>query len=220
MSSRVSAFVIWALVAATGVFWGLRQFVRGPGAPAYTVPIGDSTVVRGDLTRLLGAPPVAPVAAAPAAPEISTRFRLVGVVAPRGNVAGSGVAVIAIDGKPARAFRVGATLDSGLMLRSVAQRSAAISNAKGDTSFTLELPTPVAAAMGSLPAVSMTSPDALASGARPQQFNPGAAPMMAAPQMAAPPAPIPGFPPPPTDTEGTPLDLPPPPLDQNGQPMR
>jgi len=128
--------------------------------------------------------------------------------------------VIAIDGKPARAFRVGATLDSGLMLRSVAQRSAAISNAKGDTSFTLELPTPVAAAMGSLPAVSMTSPDALASGARPQQFNPGAAPMMAAPQMAAPPAPIPGFPPPPTDTEGTPLDLPPPPLDQNGQPVR
>jgi len=44
--------------------------------------------------------------------------------------------------------------------------------------------------------------------------------MMAAPQMAAPPAPIPGFPPPPTDTEGTPLDLPPPPLDQNGQPVR
>jgi general secretion pathway protein C len=59
MLARLSAFVIWALVAATAVFWGLRLFVRAPAAPTYTVPVGDAAAVRGDLARLLGTAPVA-----------------------------------------------------------------------------------------------------------------------------------------------------------------
>jgi len=31
MSARLSAFVIWALVSATAVFWALRLAVRAPG---------------------------------------------------------------------------------------------------------------------------------------------------------------------------------------------
>src|SRR5580765_1216423 len=51
MLARLSAFVIWALVAATAVFWGLRLLVRAPAAPA--APEGASRF------RLLGI--VAPI---------------------------------------------------------------------------------------------------------------------------------------------------------------
>ena len=58
MFARLSAFVIWSLVAATAVFWALRLGARPPQAPAYAVR-GRSTrsPVRGDLARLFGAPP-------------------------------------------------------------------------------------------------------------------------------------------------------------------
>ena len=53
MLARLTAFVVWALVAATAVFWGLRMFVRPQPAPAYAVAVGDSVAMRGDLSRLL-----------------------------------------------------------------------------------------------------------------------------------------------------------------------
>ena len=53
MLARLSAFVLWALVAATAVFWGLRLLVRAPAAPAYAVAVGDAAAVHGDLARLL-----------------------------------------------------------------------------------------------------------------------------------------------------------------------
>src|SRR5882672_3085230 len=80
MPARLSAFVIWALVAASAVFWGLRLMVRSPEAPPYTVSVGDAASVGGDLSRLLGTPPVA-AAAAVATPEMASRFRLTGVMA-------------------------------------------------------------------------------------------------------------------------------------------
>src|SRR5947208_10861261 len=110
MPSRVSAFVIWALVAASVVFWALRLSVQGPSAPAYTVPVGDVAAVRGDLARLFGSTTVSALTAT--APEASSRFRLVGVAAPVASAPqGSGIALVAIDGKPARPYRVGARVE-------------------------------------------------------------------------------------------------------------
>ena len=40
MLARLTAFVVWALVAATAVFWGLRLLVRPQAAPAYAVAVG------------------------------------------------------------------------------------------------------------------------------------------------------------------------------------
>lgn len=156
MSSRVSAFVIWALVAATAVYWLLGLWSRGPVAPAHTVPIGDITAMRGELTRLLGAPE-APAPAAEAPPsDAAGRLRLVGIVAPRAGSADSGgVAVIAVGDKPPRPFRVGAKVDGELMLRSVALRTASIGSAAGDGLFTLQLPGPAAAATGRLPQMAL-----------------------------------------------------------------
>jgi general secretion pathway protein C len=149
MPARLSAFVIWALVAASAVFWGLRLVVRAPGAPAYTVAATDTAPLRADLTRLFGAPTVA---AAPSAqtPAMASRFQLTGVVAPKAP-GGPGVALIAVDGKMPRAFRVGSAIDGDLVLQSVSHRSASIGPASGKPAVVLEMPPLPVAATGSLP---------------------------------------------------------------------
>ena len=150
MPARLSAFVIWALVAASAVFWGLRLGARSPQAPSYTVSVGDTASVGGDLTRLLGAAPVAAAAPTVAAPELASRFRLTGVMAgkPPGH---QGVALIAVDGKLPRAFHVGASVDGEMVLQSVSLRAAAIGPAQGTPALVLELPPLAAATTGTLP---------------------------------------------------------------------
>lgn len=161
MWARLSAFVIWSLVAATAVFWALRLSARPLQAPAYAVAVGKSVPIRGDLTRLFGAAPI--VAVTPeSVPEASSRFKLVGVMAPRASLAASGygLALIAVDGKPARAYAVGSRLDSDLVLQSVSMRSASLGPAQGNRSVLLELPVLPAPATGVLPAPGIGSPAA------------------------------------------------------------
>jgi general secretion pathway protein C len=154
MWARISAFVIWSLVAATAAFWLLRLATSAPQAPAYAVAVGKSPVARGDLARLFGAAPAA-VAAVEAVPEAPSRFKLVGVMAPRAKeaqtVAGSGVALIAVDGKPPKTFTVGSSVEGGLVLQSVGLRTASIGPAQGARSMLLELPALVPPATGVLP---------------------------------------------------------------------
>jgi general secretion pathway protein C len=92
------------------------------------------------IARLLGSTPAA--AAAPmSAPSLASRFQLVGVAAER---SGGGAAVIAVDGKPARPFKVGTAIEEGLLLQAVAARSATLaSQTTGQPVVVLELP-PVA----------------------------------------------------------------------------
>ena len=146
--------MIWALVAGTLVFWALRLLVRAPEAPAHAGPVGAAVAAKGDLARLLGAAPVATAAAA-ALPEASSRFRLLGVMAPKASAkpdaAGQGVALIAVDGKPARAFAVGAQLDTDLVLQAVSLRTASIGPPEGAASVRLEIPLLPAPATGTLP---------------------------------------------------------------------
>lgn len=153
MLARLSAFVIWALVAATAVFWGLRLFVRPSAPPPYTVAVGDASAMRGDLTRLLGSAPVAEPTAT-IAPEASARFHLLGIMAPKASPnggAGQGVALIAVDGNMPKAYAVGASLDGELVLQSVSLRTASIGGSRGGAAaITLELPPPAPAATGTL----------------------------------------------------------------------
>jgi general secretion pathway protein C len=156
MFARLSAFVIWSLVAATAVFWALR-FAAAPAAvPPYAVAVSKSVVVRGDLTRLFGAP-VRVAAVAGATPEAPSRFKLLGVMAPRSPAAqaeeGRGVALIAIDGKPAKAYPIGARVDGDLVVQSVGLRTAAIGTAQGARSVLLELPALLPPNAGVLPSL-------------------------------------------------------------------
>ena len=55
------------------------------------------------------------------------RFKLIGVVAPRSTAArAEGLALIALDDKPARAYRVGAVVDGDMVLQTVHSRGATL----------------------------------------------------------------------------------------------
>jgi general secretion pathway protein C len=139
-----ATFLLWALVASSAVYWGLKMTSRAGGMPV--APVATRAPAAADpvaLARLLGATP-AVAAAGPAAPSAASRFTLVGVIS---SASQHGVALISIDGKPAKPFRVGTTVDEGLVLQAVEPRRAVLApSANSAAVVTLELPTPAAAA--------------------------------------------------------------------------
>jgi general secretion pathway protein C len=155
MTARLFAFVIWAAVAASVTFWGLRLLVISPRTPGHAVAVADGVAASADVTRLLGSAPKQLVSQTPvSSPEVGARFRLAGVMAPKPkaqSTSAQGVALISVDGKPARAFGVGARIDGDLMLQAVSLRSASIGSAQGAAAVVLELPPLPPAATGSLP---------------------------------------------------------------------
>lgn len=159
MQARLSAFLVWAIVAAGVVFWGLRLMARPAPLPAHLQAVDVRAAAGGDFARLFGAAPVAESTAPVVAVAESSRFKLFGVLAPVARDAAhspsdGGVALIAVDGKPARAYRIGAALDDGLVLQSVERRSASIGPPGGAPSTVLELPPPAPPATGTLPVAS------------------------------------------------------------------
>jgi general secretion pathway protein C len=154
MSTRWWTFAAWALASVTALYWGLKLFVTPLPVPARTPVAAAAPVARGDLTRLLGvdAVPAVTAAAPTAEPAPDARFQLVGVVSPRSKQnSAEGLAVIAVDGKPARAFRVGAVVDGQTVLQSVGARGAQLGPRGGAVLVALNLVPPAAAATGTLP---------------------------------------------------------------------
>ena len=134
---RLGTLAIWALAAASAAYWGLRLTARPPGMPAPTAAPAPVAADIQAMARLLGAV-TAQTPQAAAAP-VSSRFALVGVLA--GQQGGSGAALIAVDGKPAKPYRVGATVDAGLVLQSLGPRQARLgAGQEGVTTVTLEMP--------------------------------------------------------------------------------
>ncbi len=136
---RIAAFVLAALAAGSAVYWALKW----PGnatAPTATVAMNEAPPADPmALARVLGGG--GPSASATPAPDVvnaSSRMALVGVVA---NGQHGGSALISVDGKPARPYRVGSPVEEGLLLQSVGPRSAMLAaDRQGPTSLTLELP--------------------------------------------------------------------------------
>ena len=148
MSARWWSLLVWALVAASAVFWGFKLFAKPQPVPAHATVVQGSTELQGDLTRLLGADPVLPAAAA-AAPVADTRLTLVGVVSPRGSShQREGLALISVDGKPARTYRVGAVVDGERVLQAVSLRGASLGPRDGAVQVSLSMPAPAEAARG------------------------------------------------------------------------
>jgi general secretion pathway protein C len=85
-------------------------------------------------------------------PQASNRFKLVGLVAPRaGGSSKAGIALIAVDDKPARAFHVGASVDGRLVVQTVQKRSVSLGPRDAPAEVQLELPPPPPPATGTLP---------------------------------------------------------------------
>ncbi|MCZ8110620.1 MAG: hypothetical protein ACK5Y8_09125 [Betaproteobacteria bacterium] len=159
MSARWMTVVVWALATAAAVAWGLRVFVQPAPVPAGALVADATPVLQAELTRLLGADPLPASTAAPeaAAPPPSARFALLGVVAPRSATGQArstreGVALIAVDDRPARAFRVGARVEGDTVLQAVSARGAELGPRGGPVQVALQLPPLPAAATGTLPA--------------------------------------------------------------------
>lgn len=139
--SRSVTFAIWTLVTFSVAGWSLK-FVGAAtttvSVPALSTPAPGSDPA--DLAKVFGPPVAAAVAAAtsaPAAIDPASRFALLGVVA---NRASSGVAIISVDGKAARPYRVGSQIEESYQLKSVAARSAVLEpSAAAGAAFTLEL---------------------------------------------------------------------------------
>ena len=199
MSARWVTFLVWALVAASAAAWGLKLFVTAPSAPPQVSVAGQSQLPRGDITRVLGAdapPPVDPAAGESlASAPADARFQLVGVVAPRGNeTARGGVALIAVDGKPARAYRIGAAVDGDNVVQAIRSRGADLGPAGGKVVVALNIPPPAAAATGTLPDARNPGDGGAPSPARPPIGTPMVSPPggpMSPPGSATPGAPAP-----------------------------
>lgn len=167
---RLVTAVLWALAAASAVYWVLR--LSGP-APGASTPVastlagpGDNAARKAAIARLLGAQPLQTSGVVVAA---SSRFTLAGVV----SQGMGGAALLVVDGKPARPYRVGSAIDDNTVLQSVGPRHAVLSSAAdGSTVQRLELPALGAPRMGNMPtsvAPSSGLPTAIVVPALPQQ---------------------------------------------------
>ncbi len=135
---RLSALVLAALAAGSAVYWGLKWPSSAP-SPQATVAMNEAAPADPmALTRALGGGNLAPAAASPTVINAASRMALVGVVA---NGKNGGSALISVDGKPARLYRVGAQVDEALLLQAVEPRRALLAaDLQGPVSLTLELP--------------------------------------------------------------------------------
>jgi general secretion pathway protein C len=175
MAMRLLSFVIWALVAASAVFWLTRLLSRSDPAPAHTVTASSgASVASADLSRLLGSTRMAS-AEPQAEPPTDARFKLIGVVAPKAAAPDSGLALIAVDGKPPRPVLLGGVVDGPLVLLAVNHRRAELGPAGGEATVRLELPA-VPEANRSTPAprpvAPVVAPPVPSAGARPQPSVP------------------------------------------------
>lgn len=115
---RTATLLIWALLTLSAGYWTLGAGRVGTvnALPVVAAPVPTDSAA---VARLFG---FSRAAEAKAAPVADKRYALVGVLA-RGR---QGAALIAVDGQPAKPYRVGAEVDAGLVLRSVGARSATL----------------------------------------------------------------------------------------------
>ncbi len=144
---KITTFLLWALAAGSATFWVLQAVgaTANDGATAANdapskqiVAISDGALpnTMPEVAMALGAKnPVAPTAAGALA-AMQARLQLQGVVA---NGAKGGAALISVDGKPAKPYRVGTAIEAGLEVTSIKAREASVGT-NGVAAFTLGLP--------------------------------------------------------------------------------
>lgn len=152
MASRWLAFLVWAVLGGSATAWLLSLAARPLAIPAQAVAVDATPSPRSDLTRLFGTSQPESAQAEPEAAPTSDRFRLIGVVAPAGTGRpAAAVALIAVDGKPPRAFRLGARVDGDTIVQAIRARAVDLGPGGAAPALTLELAPLGAAATGTLP---------------------------------------------------------------------
>ena len=133
-SLRLVTFALAAAAASSALYWGLKW--QNPSRAPLPAPMAPQprSIDTAKVASLLGAR--AKAANAPANP--SSIYKLLGVIA-QGSLHGS--ALIAVEGAPAKPFRVGDTVSNDVRLIAVSARSVTLgSGAQGNDGMTLSLP--------------------------------------------------------------------------------
>ena len=135
---HTATLLVWVVAAICIGYWVLQISSSPKSGNPITTAISTEPVNNApdatSLARLLGA--TAPLAATPI--SNSNRFALKGVVS---GALGKEAALIAIDDKPAKAFRVGSAIEDGLILQSATARKVTLSTTpNGPVLMTLEMP--------------------------------------------------------------------------------
>ena len=135
--ARTLTFVVWVGAGASVAYWGLK--LGTPSPQGVVAPVAAGQALQADpnlVAKALGAIKFEASAAQQA--PVSSRFVLQGVVS---DARRHGVALISVDGKPARPVRVGGKVEEGLVLQTVESRRASLGAALDvPAQFTLELP--------------------------------------------------------------------------------
>lgn len=137
--TRAATFALAALAALSGTYWVLKStdshsVSAAPAAASASFAALDPLAV----ARALGAGAGPATSGVPSASSGQTAYVLVGVLADRQS---GGAALIAVDGKAAKPYRVGAAVDGNLVLQSVAGRRAVLATSlDGPAQLTLEMP--------------------------------------------------------------------------------
>ena len=136
---RIVTLLLAVLVALSATFWVLKMVQGVPStAPSGTTVAATATTANDAkaLARALGGgiTPLSPTTQAASALTASNLI-LQGVIA---HGSKHGAALIAVNGKPAKPFVIGAAVDGDWVLQSLATRSATLKNAAGER--VLELP--------------------------------------------------------------------------------
>ena len=133
---RLTSLLVWAVVAYSAVVFALQW---GDGVPVDTLVVGSeqkqvlSDVDSLSVSKALG---VAPVQSASA--SLASRFVLVGVM-DGGPL--QGVALISVDGKPAKPYRLGQAVSEGFVVVGTGPKKAELGPQLGvASSLVLELP--------------------------------------------------------------------------------
>ena len=132
---RGITLTLWALAAGSAAWWGFRLVGSSPSPVPPPAAMATGAAVDSEaVARVLGA--VAVESGPP--PAAASRFALLGVVAGR---ASQGAALISVDGKPGRPYRVGSKIEEGVFLQAVEPRRVRLAPAAGaDASMVLEMP--------------------------------------------------------------------------------
>jgi general secretion pathway protein C len=133
---RLFTLLIWLLVGLCTAYWAFKfaatKTVEATAALAAPTVVVDSKAIG----KLLGATDV--VTAKALNTPASTKFALFGLA---NSVGGQGVALIALDGKPAKPYRVGSLVADNFILKSISKTGVVLATSlKSPDGVTLELP--------------------------------------------------------------------------------
>jgi general secretion pathway protein C len=136
---RAVTFALALLAAISAAYWFLKSTqahsvsIAAPQASSALAPLDPQSVA-----RALGGGKAVPAAGAGSPNPGPTPFVLLGVLAEGSH---GGAALISVDGKPAKPYAVGASVDGNLVLKSVSGRRAMLATGVNDPAqITLELP--------------------------------------------------------------------------------